>query len=355
MRAAPAPADAAPAGTDAMNPRQRHRLPRSPLALTALGLGSAALAGLYEPVDAATAHATLAAAWEAGLRYVDTAPFYGYTRSERRVGAFLADLPRDDVVLSTKVGRLMRPDGGVLPMTDGWADPLPFRPLFDYSRDGILRSVEDSLQRLGLARIDLLFVHDIGRATHGERHARHWEALTRGGGFRALEELRADGRVAAIGLGVNETEVVRDAMGELRLDCTLLAGRHTLLEQRGLALLDDCARDGHAIVIGGPFNSGLLAGQAKYDYAQAPPALLARAQALREACAAFDVPLEAAALQFPFGHPAVVSVLSGMRSPAQVRQNVASFAHVVPAALWDHLRERGLIEADAPCPPGSAA
>jgi D-threo-aldose 1-dehydrogenase len=338
-----------------MNPCQRHRLPRSALELTALGLGGAALGGLYEPVDAQAAHATLAAAWNAGLRYFDTAPFYGYTRSERRVGAFLADKERDQFVLSTKVGRLMRPDAGVTRLSDGWADPLPFRPVFDYRRDAILRSVDDSLQRLGLAHIDLVFVHDIGRVTHGQRHDHHWDALTRGGGFRALEELRADGRVAAIGLGVNEAQVVADAMGELRLDCTLLAGRHTLLEQRSLALLDDCARDGHAIVIGGPFNSGLLAGQARYDYAQAPPALIARAQALREACATFGVPLEAAALQFPFGHPAVVSVLSGMRSPEQVRQNVAWFAHPVPMALWHHLRERGLIEADAPCPPGSGA
>lgn len=338
-----------------MNPTRRHTLPTSGLQLTALGLGTAALAGLYDAVDAQAAHATLAAAWEAGLRYFDTAPFYGYTRSERRVGAFLADTARHDAVLSTKVGRLMRPDAGVRPMADGWADPLPFRPVFDYRHDAILRSVEDSLQRLGLARIDLLFVHDIGRVTHGERHAQHWDALTRGGGFRALETLRAEGRIGGFGLGVNETEVIRDAMGEARLDCTLLAGRHTLLEQRGVALLDDCARAGHAIVIGGPFNSGLLAGQAKYDYAQAPAELLARAQALREACAAFGVPLEAAALQFPFGHPAVASVLSGMRSPAQVRQNVAWFAQPIPAALWDHLRERGLLDEAAPCPAGSAA
>jgi D-threo-aldose 1-dehydrogenase len=226
--------------------------------------------------------------------------------------------------------------------------------VFDYRHDAILRSVEDSLQRLGLARIDLLFVHDIGRVTHGERHAHHWDALTRGGGFRALETLRAEGRVGGFGLGVNESEVIRDAMGEARLDCTLLAGRHTLLEQRSLALMDDCARAGHAIVVGGPFNSGLLAGQAKFDYAQAPDALLARAQALREACAAFDVPLEAAALQFPLGHPAVVSVLSGMRSAEQVRQNVAWFGHPVPAALWDHLRERGLLDEAAPCPSGSS-
>src|SRR4051812_46774386 len=172
--------------------------------LTALGLGSAALAGLYAPVGAQDAADTLAAAWDAGLRYVDTAPYYGYTRAEHRVGAFLRERPRGDYVLSTKVGRLMRPDAAASAAgRDGWADPLPFRPEFDYGRDAVLRSVDDSLQRLGVDRVDILFVHDIGRGTHGDAHPAHWDALTRGGGFRALEELRRDGRVAAIGLGVN--------------------------------------------------------------------------------------------------------------------------------------------------------
>ena len=320
------------------------------LRLTALGLGGAALAGMYAPVDANQAGATLAAAWDAGLRYIDTAPCYGYTLGEHRAGAFLRAQPRDEFVLGTKVGRLMRPDASVAAGADGWARPLPFRPVFDYGRDAILRSVEDSLQRLGLDRVDMLLVHDIGRATHGAAHEAHWNALTQGGGFRALEELRRGGVVAAIGLGVNECEVLHDAMQEVELDCSLLAGRYTLLEQRSLAVLDECARRGHAIVVGGPFNSGLLAGQAKFDYADAPPELLRRAAALRAACAEFDVPLEAAALQFPLGHKAVASVLSGMRSPAQVRQNVDWFEQPIAAGLWTALRERGLLAADAPCP-----
>jgi D-threo-aldose 1-dehydrogenase len=322
------------------------------LRLTALGLGGAALAGLYAPVSAQEAADTLAAAWDAGLRYIDTAPFYGYTRGEHRAGAFLRERPRDEFVLGTKVGRLMRPDASARADAGGWADPLPFRPVFDYRREAVLRSFEDSLQRLGLARIDILLVHDIGRSAHGEAHAIHWDALTRGGGFRALEELRSDGRVGAIGLGVNEWEVLQDAMQECALDCSLLAGRYTLLEQRSLPFLDECARRGHAIVVGGAFNSGLLAGQAKFDYADAPPELLRRAADLRAACAAFDVPLEAAALQFPLGHPAVASVVSGMRSPAQVRQNVAWFERPLPAALWTALRERGLLDPAAPCPSG---
>jgi D-threo-aldose 1-dehydrogenase len=320
------------------------------LRLTALGLGGAALAGMYAPVDTQEAADTLAAAWDAGLRYIDTAPYYGYTLGEHRAGAFLRAQPRGEFVISTKVGRLMRPDASVVAGSDGWARPLPFRPVFDYGRDAILRSMEDSLQRLGLDRVDMLLVHDIGRATHGAAHEAHWNALTHGGGFRALEELRRDGVVAAIGLGVNEWEVLHDAMQECDLDCSLLAGRYTLLEQRSVAFLDECSRRGHAIVIGGPFNSGLLAGQAKFDYADAPPALLRRAAALRAACTEFDVPLEAVALQFPLGHPAVASVLSGMRSPAQVRQNVGWFEQPISAGLWTALRERGLLEADAPCP-----
>lgn len=161
--------------------------------------------------------------------------------------------------------------------------------------------------------------------------------------------------MSAIGLGVNESAVVRDAMAEVHLDCTLLAGRHTLLEQGALEVLDDCAKAGTAIVVGGPFNSGLLAGQAKFDYADAPPSVIARAEALRRACAEFGVPLEAAALQFPLAHPAVASVLCGMRSAAQVRQNVEWFECAIPAALWDALRAHGLVDPRSPCPSGSAA
>jgi len=333
-----------------MKAADRRTVAEGRLRLTALGVGAAALAGMYAPVEPREAADTLAAAWAAGLRYVDTAPYYGYTLGEHRVGAFLQEQPRHDFTISTKVGRLMRPDASVAAGSDGWARPLPFRPVFDYRHDAILRSVEDSLQRLGLDRVDLLLVHDIGRVTHGAAHEAHWDALTRGGGFRALESLRQDGRVGAIGLGVNEWQVMADAMQECELDCSLLAGRYTLLEQGSLPFLDECARRGHAIVVGGPFNSGLLAGQAKFDYADAPPDILRRAADLRAACAEFDVPLEAAALQFPLGHPAVACVLSGMRSPAQVRENVAWFERPIPGELWDALRGRGLLDEAAPCP-----
>lgn len=326
------------------------RLARTDLRLSTLGLGAAALAGLYDAVDDATAAATLQAAWDQGLRYIDTAPFYGYTRSERRVGEFLAGKTRNSFVVSTKVGRLMCSDATVAPGSDGWADPLPFRPVFDYSHAGVMRSFEDSLARLRLDRIDILLVHDIGQMTHGENHAKHWRALTEGGGFRALQELRSQGLVRAIGLGVNEWEVARDAMAAAPIDCVLLAGRYTLLEQGSLGFMDECAAAGVSVLVGGPFNSGLLAGQPKYNYGDVPRDVMQRTQALRAACTEFDVPLEAAALQFPLAHPAVACVLSGMRSPEQVAANAGWLRRRAPNELWLALRDRGLIDPGAPLP-----
>jgi D-threo-aldose 1-dehydrogenase len=337
-----------------MNEFPSRPLPSTGLRLSTLGVGAAALAGLYDAVDASTAAATLQTAWDQGLRFLDTAPFYGYTRSEGRVGAFLAGRPRDGYVLSTKVGRLMVPDDAVRPGTDGWADPLPFRPVFDYSHDGVMRSFESSLTRLGVQRIDLLLVHDIGRATHGPRHEFHWQALTQGGGFKALEALRSQGLVRAIGLGVNEWQVADEALAAAPLDCVLLAGRYTLLEQGALPFMDRCAAQGVGVIIGGPFNSGLLAGQARYNYGSVPHDVQERARALAETCAEFRAPLEAAALRFPLAHPAVVSVLAGMRSPQQVLANANWMRRALPDDLWTALRSRGLIHADAPLPASCA-
>jgi D-threo-aldose 1-dehydrogenase len=323
--------------------------------LTRLGLGGAPLAGLYEPVTETTARAVLQAAWDAGLRCFDTAPYYGHTLGERRFGAFLRECVRDEFVIITKVGRLLRPDAAVQPMENDWAQPLPFRPHYDYSYDGVMRSFDDSLQRLGLGHIDILLVHDIGRHTHGAAHETHWHALTRQGGFSALEELRRDGRIKAFGLGVNETDVVHASMQEARLDCTLLAGRYTLLEQRSLPLLAECQRNGNAIIVGGPFNSGLLAGQRKFDYADASATVLARAEALRKVCAEFGVPLPAAALEFPLAHPACAACVAGMRSTAELQQNVAWFEMPIPTALWQALCAQGLVADEAPCPADTRA
>lgn len=326
-------------------------LPRGGLALTRLGMGCAAIGGLYDACSAADARAAIDAAWDLGLRYFDTAPFYGYTLSEHRLGEGLRERPRSEYVLSTKVGRLMRPDGSVRAGDDGWATPLPFRPVYDYTYDAVLRSHQDSLQRLGTDYLDILFVHDIGRVTHGEQHAHYWQQLTQGGGFRALNELRSSGQIKAIGLGVNEADVVLQAMQECDLDCTLLAGRYTLLEQASLSpLLDACTRQGNAIVIGGPFNSGVLAGNGKFNYADAPPAVMQRVAQLAAVCRQFDVPLQAAALQFPMAHPAVVSCIPGGRDVAQLRQNAAWFEQAIPADLWQALRHAGLIDERAPVP-----
>jgi D-threo-aldose 1-dehydrogenase len=334
-----------------INAGEIRTLPRSGLELTALGLGCSQLGGLYRPISWADSQALVDAAWAAGLRYFDTAPYYGYTLSERRTGMALSPRARDAFSLSTKVGRLMRPDAGVQPGEDGWAEPLPFRPTFDYSYEGIMRSHEDSLQRLGTARIDILYVHDIGAMTHGDRHARYWAQLTEGGGFRALARLRESGAVRAIGLGVNEWEIVVDAMNEAPLDVVLLAGRYTLLEQTALVpMLDACVRAETAIVAGGVFNSGVLAGNGKFNYGDAPAEVVDKVRRLTQVCERFDVPLPAAALQFPFAHPAVVSCLVGARSVAQLHQNIAWLERPIPASYWQALRDEALIAADAPVP-----
>jgi len=324
------------------------KLPRNDLSLTAFGLGCSQMGGLYRATSDEEVAGVFSAAWNAGVRYFDTAPFYGYTRSEHRLGLQLADRTRDSYVLSSKVGRLLRPDASVRPGDDGWATPYPFRPHCDYSYSGILRSHEDSLQRLGVSRIDILYVHDIGRATHGEQHAHYWAQLTTGGGFRALDELRRSGQVRAVGLGVNEWEVIDASLREFDLDIALLANRYTLLEQGSLPLLDECTVRGTAIVIAGVFNSGILAGKNKFDYDEAPPAIVERVRALQATCTEFGVPLAAAALQFPMAHPAVVSCVVGTRTAAQFQQNQAWFEQPIPPALWYALRERGLIDAAAP-------
>ncbi|WP_062228417.1 aldo/keto reductase [Aureimonas frigidaquae] len=333
-----------------MKVSDRRALARTGLELTVLGIGGAQLGGLYRTMTDEAAAEIVDAAYAAGIRYFDTAPFYGFTRSERRVGHALEPRPRDSYVLSTKVGRLMRPDDSVGAFEQGYAEPMPFRPHYDYSYDGILRSYEDSLQRLGLTRVDMLFVHDIGTATHGADNAGYFEQLTRGGGFRALEELRSAGEVRGVGLGVNEHQIVEAAMDEMDLDCTMLAGRYTLLEQDSLRMLDRAAKAGHAIVAAAPFNSGLLVGNRKFNYEDAPQAVIDRADRLAAVAREFDVPLPAAAIQFPLAHPAVVAVNTGAHRVDQVRTSVDWFETPIPAAFWTALKERGLIGDDVPVP-----
>lgn len=339
-----------------MKASDTRRLGRAGIDITALGLGTAPLGGLYAPVSAQDAHGALQAAWDAGIRYFDSAPMYGLGRCEHLTGELLRERDPAEFRVSTKVGRLMsfdRPGRSLPPapprneFDSGWNNGLPFREVFDYSYDAILRSYDDSRQRTGLSRLDILFVHDIGRVTHGELHDHHWAALTRGGGFRALAELKTAGLIAGFGLGVNEWQVIRDAMGETDLDVCLLAGRYTLLDgEAGETFLPLARSRGVDLVIGGVFNSGVLAstsGRAKYNYVDASAEILERVERLRTVCARFDVALPAAALQFPLRHPAATAVVIGVKSADQVRQNVEWFESTIPDDLWLALEAEGLV------------
>ena len=335
-----------------MNPLDRSPIGRTPLRVTRFGLGGAALGNLFQKVDEATARRTLDLAFDRGLRYVDTAPYYGHGLSEHRIGEALRGRERSEFVISTKVGRLLRPLRG-RPMPDtGYVDTLPFEPVFDYGYAAVMRSFEDSLQRIGTDSLDILLVHDIGRMTHGDRHPELFRALM-SGGYRALDELRSAGVVKAIGLGVNEIDVCLEAMDHGRFDCFLLAGRYTLLEQRALdELFPRCVRDGVSIILGGPYNSGLLTGEPKvganYNYAPAAREIVERAHRLYEVCRNHGVPLEAAALQFPLFHPAVATVIPGARNDRELGGNLEFFATPIPPALWRDLKSAGLLRPDAP-------
>lgn len=331
-----------------MKVKDRRRLRNRDVSFTLMGLGCAQMGNLYRVTGYQESLGAFDTAWQAGIRYFDTAPFYGYTRSERRLGTMLTEHERADYVLSTKVGRIMVPDATVGAEEDAYVAPLPFRPVYDYSYDAILRSFEASRQRIGVFAPDILYVHDIGRVTHGDKHAHYWHQLTKGGGFKALGELRSAGLVKAVGLGVNEWQAVWDAMDEFDIDVAMLAGRYTLLEQESLKLLDRCAREGVGIVAAGAFNSGILAGNRKFNYADAPADILARVDAVEAACAVEGVTMQAAALNFPLLHPAVVTVVSGARNAGQMAANIDWFEQEIPASFWTRLKEKGVIAADAP-------
>jgi D-threo-aldose 1-dehydrogenase len=315
------------------------------LALSALGFGGAAIGGLFEAVDEDQAHRTVRRALDLGLRYLDTAPHYGRGISELRLGEALRGVPRDTYVISTKVGRLLRPlDPGESAPDEGYAQGLALKRVWDFSRDGVLRSVQESLERLGLDRIDIVYLHDPD----------DFEAQVYETGFPALAELRAQGTVRAIGAGMNQAAMLARFVRRLDFDVVLVAGRYTLLDQSALAdLLPACLERQVGVVVGGAFQSGLLADpspQAHYDYGPATPDLVRRALEMQAVCAAHGVSLPAAALQFPLGHPAVVSVLVGARSVAEVEQNAQAFTTPVPPQVWAQLRSAGLLAPDVPAP-----
>ena len=338
-------------------PLPTHILGKTGLGVTALGLGLAPLGNLYRAISDADARDTLETALDLGIRYFDTAPYYGFGLSEQRAGEALSD--RVDVVISTKVGRLLNPalDSDTAVERHGFVSPMPFEPAFDYSYEGILRSHEQSLERLGRDRVDILLIHDIGRMTHGDDHPAKLAQLVDSGGLKALRRLRDEKAVSAIGIGVNEVEICLELMERADLDVMLLAGRYTLLEQGAIdELLPRCAVEGVGVVVGGPFNSGILAtsasGQAtpRYNYHPAPSAIRERARRLEQVCSAHGVPLAAAALQFPLAHPAVAAVIPGFASAGEVRTGVAHFHTPIPNTLWADLQSEGLIDPRAPVP-----
>ena len=340
-----------------MSPTRRRRLGRTPLHLTQIGFGGAPLGNLFSPVAEADARAAVTAALDAGVRYFDTAPLYGHGLSERRMGEVLHGRARESFVVSTKVGRRLERRAYDAVAGGAYVELPPFEPVFDYSYDGALRSVEESLDRLGLDRVDILLIHDVDVRTHGDGQPERYREATRGA-YPALERLRRDGTVRAIGVGVNEWPVLLCCLDDADFDCFLLAGRYSLLEQTALdTFLPRCLARGVGIIIGGPFNSGILATGAvpgaRYDYHPAPPAILDRVRALERVCRAHGAPLAAAALQFPLAHPAVVSVIPGARSAAEVATSLALLREPIPGVLWRDLKAEGLLRADAPTPPGA--
>ncbi|MFG2824831.1 aldo/keto reductase [Kitasatospora sp. NPDC048365] len=321
-------------------------LGRSAVPVSRLAFGAAGIGNLFSAVSDAQAEEAVTAAWESGVRYFDTAPHYGLGLSERRLGAVLRQLPRAEFTVSTKVGRLLVPhDGGGDDLAaGGFAVPATHRRVWDFSAEGVRRSLEASLQRLGLDRVDIVYLHD------PDHHAE--QALDQA--YPELERLRAEGVIGAIGVGMNQAELPARFVRNTDIDAVLLAGRYTLLDQRGLdELLPLAAERGVGIVIGGVFNSGLLADPrpgARYDYAAVPAQTLDRALALKEVCERHGVPLRSAALHFPFAHPAVAAVLVGTRSAAEVADTAAMLARPVPESLWRELKARKLLAADVPTP-----
>jgi D-threo-aldose 1-dehydrogenase len=340
----------------AIDHAERVRLGRTDLDVTRLAFGGASIGGLFSGLGDDEAMATVRHAWTLGVRYFDTAPLYGYGASERRIGMALADQPRDRYTISTKVGRLVRDASAIEPGADvdrqalgGREDAFyvrdrPVRMVFDFSADGVRRSLDESLDRLGFDRIDIALIHDPDD---------HWRDAIEGA-WPALESLRAQGAISAVGAGMNQSAMLTRFVRETSMDVVLVAGRYTLLDQSALHdLLPACRERGVAVLVGGIMNSGVLADPrpgARFDYAPAGDEVVERARRLGDACARHGVPLRAAAMQFPMAHPAVVSLVAGVRSIAHLDEYPALMRYPIPAALWQELRDEGLIAADAPVP-----
>jgi D-threo-aldose 1-dehydrogenase len=328
-----------------MDPLGKVRLGKTKLQVTRLGLGGAPLGGLFQDVPEGEAIATIRRALAMGVSLFDTAPLYGHGKSEMRMGRALAGVNRDEYVLATKVGRLLMPVNAGELKPDEFDNPAPFKPVFNFSYDAVMRSFEESLKRLKLERIDILHIHD------ADDHYK--EAIE--GAYPALAKLRSQGLISAVGAGMNQAEMPARLARAGDFDCFLLAGRYTLIDHTGLKeLLPLCVEKGISIIIGGPYNSGVLAtgarAGAKFNYADAPPEVMEKVRRVEAVCQRFLVPMRAAALQFPLAHPAVASVIPGARSVAELEENFRLMSHPIPADFWTALREAKIIPPEAPTP-----
>lgn len=326
-----------------MDPSALATLGKSGVRVTTLGLGTAPLAGLFTRVEETQAQETIARAYASGLRYFDTAPLYGHGLAERRLGRGLQAIDRDSVTVSTKVGRLLR-HSTPADAHDMFAGAPPENPSFDFGAEGVLRSLEESLERLELDRVDIALIHDPDD---------YYRAALESA-YPALERLRSEGVVRAIGVGMNQAAMPTEFVRHTDIDCVLLAGRYTLLDQSGLAeLLPLCLKREVAVIAAGVFNSGVLAApgpDSTYDYRRVPPALLERTLRIEAVCRRHGVPLAAAAIQFPLRHPAVKAVLVGARSAREMANDVALFGTTIPDELWEELKSVGLLGKDMPVP-----
>lgn len=316
-----------------------------------LGFGGAPLGNMFAPVDDATAEGALTAAWDCGVRYFDTAPHYGSGLSEHRFGNVLRNRDPEEFVISSKVGRLLVPDAS-RPENPPFKSGMPFRPIYDYTADGTRRSIEDSLQRLGLARIDIVYIHDLAEDHHGPKWKEMFEIAARGA-MPALTRMREEGVIRAWGLGVNLTEPCLRALDEADPDIFLLAGRYSLLDLSGLdRLFPACEERGVGIVVGGPYNSGLLAGGQTFDYEKASAEKIAARDRIAALAREHGIDIRAAALQFCAAHPVVAAVIPGAKSAEKVRMNAELMRQPIPASFWEALRSEGILPGDAPVPAG---
>ena len=328
-----------------MDPIELRNIGTTDVQVTRLGLGGAPLGGLFTPVGAQTAADTVTRGYELGIRFFDTAPLYGRGKSERFYGEGLGDFDRNSYTLSSKVGRVLNPNESATGEDDIYVEVPPYDVVFDFSRDGVLRSIEESIERLELERLDIVLIHDPDD---------HWEQAI-GEAYPTLAELRSQGVVGAIGAGMNQWEMPARFAREGDFDCFLLAGRYTLLDHSGLVdLLPLCESKQISVILGGPYNSGVLASDlgpdTTYFYQRTPPEVLETAKRIKAVCDSHEVPLKAAALQFGLAHPAVAATIPGPRTPAEVEENMAMAGFEIPAGLWSDLKSEGLIPSEAPTP-----